>query len=59
MDVDPVYKYIEILRGGVQRYMMESNDIISSICFTLKNENNQTVSFNGQNITFRLSVKES
>ena len=58
MDVDPGYKYIEKLRGGVQWYMMESKDIISSICFKLKNENNQIVSFNGQSITFRLSIKE-
>ena len=58
MDVDPEYKYIEKFRGGVQRYMMESKDIISSICFKLKNENNELVSFNGQSITFRLSIKE-
>ena len=58
MDVDPGYKYIEKFRGGVQWYMMESKDIISSICFKLKNENNQIVSFNGQSITFRLSIKE-
>ena len=38
--------------------MMESKDIISSICSKLKNENNQIVSFNGQSITFRLSIKE-
>ena len=58
MDVDPGYKYIEKFRGGIQWYMMESNDIISSICFKLKNENNQIVSFNGQSVTFRLSIKE-
>ena len=58
MDVDPGYKYIENFRGGVQWYMMESKDIISSICFKLKNENNEIVSFNGQSITFRLSIKE-
>ena len=58
MDVDPGYKYIEKFRGGVQWYMMENKDIISSICFELKNENNQIVSFNGQSITFRLSIKE-
>ena len=58
MDVDPGYKYIETFRGGVQWYMMESKDIISSICFKLKNENNEIVSFNGQSITFRLSIKE-
>ena len=58
MDVDPGYKYIEKSRGGVQWYMMESKDNISSICFKLKNENNQLVSFNGQSITFRLSITE-
>ena len=39
MDVDPGYKYIGKFRGGVQWYMMESKDIVSSICFKLKNEN--------------------
>ena len=58
MDVDPGYKYIEKFHGGVQWYMMESKDIISSICFKLKNENNQTVSFNDQSVTIRLSIKE-
>ena len=58
MDVDPGYKYIEKFHGGVQWYMMESKDIISSICFKLKNENGNLVSFNGQSITFRLSIKE-
>ena len=53
MDVDPGYIYIEKFRGGVQWYMMETKDIVSSICFKLKNENNQIVSFNGQSITFR------
>ena len=38
MDVDPGYKYIENFRGGVQWYMMESKDIISSISFRIKNE---------------------
>ena len=58
MDVDPGYKYIEKFHGGVQWHMLESKDVISSICFKLKNENNQLVSFNGQSITFRLSIKE-
>ena len=40
MNVDPGYKYTEKFRGGVQWYMMESKDIISSICFKLKNEIN-------------------
>ena len=58
IDVSPGYKYIHKVRGGVQSYMMESKDIISSICFKIKNENDQIVSFNGQSITFRLSLKE-
>ena len=37
MDVDHGYKYIEKFRGGVMRYMMERKDIISSVCFKLKN----------------------
>ena len=57
LDVNPEYKYIKKFRVGVQRYMMESNDNISSICFKLKIVNNQLVSFNGQTITFRLSIK--
>ena len=47
-DVDPGYKYIEKFRGGVQWYLMESKDIISSICFTLKIENGNSVLFKGQ-----------
>ena len=58
MDIDPGYKYIERFRGGVQWFMMENKDIISSISFKLSNKNNQIVSFNGQSITFRLSVRE-
>ena len=58
MMVDPGYKYIEKIRDGVQWYMMESKDIISSICFKLKNGKIQIVSFNGKSITFRLSIKE-
>ena len=59
MVVDRGYKYTEKLRGGVQWFMMESKDIISSICFKLRNDNNQIVSFNGQSVTFRLSIREN
>ena len=52
MDVDPGYNFIENFRVGVQCYTMESKDSISSICFKLKNENNQLLSFNGQSISF-------
>ena len=58
MDVNPGYKYIEKFRGGVQWYSMESKDILSSICFKLKNEHSINVSFIGQSLTFRLSIKE-
>ena len=58
MDVDPGYKYIEKFRGGVQRYMMETKDNLSSIFFKLKIENGNLVSFKGQSITFRLSTKQ-
>ena len=59
MDVDPEYKHIEKLRGNTQWYMLESKDFISSINFELKNENLNLVSFNGQRIRFRLSIKEN
>ena len=58
IDIDSGYNYIEKIRGGVQWYKMESKDNLSSICFKLKNENNQRLSFNRQSITFRLSIKE-
>ena len=58
MDVNPGYKYIHKFHGGVQWYMMESKGTISSICFKLKNENGNLVSFNGQSVNFRLSIKE-
>ena len=58
MDIDPGYKDIEKFRGGVQLYMMETKDFISSINLKLINENGNLVSFNGQSVTFRLSIKE-
>ena len=58
MDDDPVYNYIENFRGGVQKYMMESKDLISSNSFILKNKNGNLVSFIGQSITFNLSNEE-
>ena len=56
--VDPGYKQIENFRGGVQWYMIESKENNITSCFKLKNENNEQVSFNGQSITLRLSIKE-
>ena len=54
MSVNPGYKFIERFSGGITWYMIESKDIISSISFKLKIENNELVSFSGQSITFRL-----
>ena len=59
MTLDPDYKYVEKFSGGISWYMMQSKEIISSICFKLKNENIQLVSFNSQSITFRLSIKRN
>ena len=58
MTVDPGYKYVERFAGGMTWYMMETEDFVSSISCKLKNENGDLVSFNGQGITFRLSIKE-
>ena len=58
MHVDLRYKYIEKIRSGVQWYMMQSKDIISSICFKITKENNKLVSVNDRLITFRASIKE-
>ena len=58
MTVNPGYKYVERFAGGVAWYMLHTNVFISSIIFKLKNENNELVSFNGQSVTFRLSIKE-
>ena len=59
MSVSPGYKYICRFEGGVlQWYMMESKDIISSLSLKLKNEDGDLVSFNGQSLSFRLSIKE-
>ena len=36
LDVDPGYKYIEEIRGGIQWYMMNTIDFISNNSFKLK-----------------------
>ena len=58
MDVDPGYRYIHKFHGGVQWYMLETKDFIPNINLKLKNENGGLVSFNGQSVSFRLSIKE-
>ena len=51
MTVDPGYRYTKKFAGGITWYMTQSKDVISSISFRLKNENNELVSFNGQSIS--------
>ena len=58
MVVDPGYIYIEKFRGGISLYMLETKDFISSSNLKVKNENGGLVSFNGQSVTFKLSIKE-
>ena len=58
MTVNPGYKYVESFAAGITWYMMETKDVIASISFRLKNENNQLVSFNGQSVSFCLPIKE-
>ena len=57
-DVNPGDKHNENFRSGVQWYMMQSKNFVSSISFKLKNENGGLVSFSGQSSTFCLSIKE-
>ena len=58
MSVSPRYKYVCRFEGGTQWYMLESKDVISSTSLKLKKDNNEVVSFNGQSISFRFSIKE-
>ena len=57
MSVSSGYKHVCRFEGGIQWYIMESKYVISSISFKLNTENNELVSFNGQSISFRLSIK--
>ena len=69
MSVSPGNKFINRFEGGAQWYMMESKEVISRNCFKLKNENNQLVSFNGnqshsdyqsrknENFVIRISIR--
>ena len=59
MDVNPGYKYIHKFHGGIQWYMMESKDIISSICFKLKNENGNIVRLMVKTLIFDYQSKKS
>ena len=56
--VNPGDKYNEKFISGVQWYMMQSKNFVSSISFKLKNKNGGLVSFSGQSSNFCLSIKE-
>ena len=58
MTVNPGYKYVESFAVGFTCYKMQTKDVISSISSKLRNENNELVSFNGQSVSFRISIKE-
>ena len=58
MDVDPGFENNRKFKRGISWYMIETIDVISRISFKLRNENNELVSFNGQSISFGLSIKE-
>ena len=59
MTVDPGYKNVENIAGGISWYMMNTKNFVSSISFKLKIENDDLVSSNGQSITFGLSIKKN
>ena len=58
MTVDSGYKYVEKFAGGIAFYMLDAKDVISSICFKLKKQKRNLVSFKGQSISFKLSIEE-
>ena len=58
MTVDPGYIYAEPFAGGISWYMMETKVLLSNTSSKVNNENRNLVSFNGQNITFRLSSRQ-
>ena len=58
MDTSPGYRYIEKFRSGLAWYMIDIKDFISSLNFKIKNEHGELVSFNGESLTFKLSIKE-
>ena len=58
MTVNPGYNYVESFAGGITWYMMETKDVFSSFSFELKNEINELISYNGQSVSFRLSINE-
>ena len=59
LNVDPSFTNIENFRGGFQSYMMERKDFISNFSFEIKNKNGLLVSFNGESIAFRTSIKNN
>ena len=58
MNVHPGYNNFENLDGGLSWYKMQSKDFMSNISFESENANGSLVSFNGQSITFRISINQ-
>ena len=58
MDGNPGFRYVAKIRGGIRWYMMQSKDFIQILVLYLKKENGDIVSFNGQSITFRFTIKK-
>ena len=58
MDGNPIRKLMERFRGVVQWQMMEAKDFLTNISWQLRNENENSVSFQKKAITFRISITE-
>ena len=58
MTVNPGYECVEKIDGVIDWYMMNTKFFLSNNNFKLKNEKIELVSFNGQSISFRLSIKK-
>ena len=57
MDVASGYKYREQITGESHWYMLQSRNFITNSSFQFENGNAKKVSFNGQSVTFRLSIE--
>ena len=57
MGVHPGCKCDAIFRGGIQLLMMESKIFFSNNSCELENDSGSLVFFNGQSVTFGLSIK--
>ena len=56
--LDPAYKNVQNFRRENQWFMMETKEHFQKSAFNSKKENGNLASFNGQLVTFRLSINE-